>query len=260
MITHALVRPPAANFADGLTTVDLGAPDVPRALHQHAKYCEALADCGVSLVPLPPDSRFPDATFVEDTAVIIPPGVVFTRPGATARAGEVAASRAAMATRLPTLGEIVTPGTLDGGDVCMAGTRVFIGLSRRTNEEGARQLAALMAPHAFTCTTIDIRGLPSILHLKSGLVALDAERVVAVAALASRDALQGLDILCAPAGEEYAANCVRVNSHVLVAAGFPGLHDMLARRGLRPIAVEMSEYRRMDGGLSCLSLRWRHPG
>ena len=143
--THALVRPPAASFADGLTSSGLGLPDLELALQQHDAYCRALGRLGLSLVSLPPDPRFPDSTFVEDAAIVTSRGAILTRPGAPSRAGEVAAVGAALERWFPELDRISPPGTVDGGDVCEAGEHFFIGLSQRTNEAGAAQLAAWLS-------------------------------------------------------------------------------------------------------------------
>jgi dimethylargininase len=119
--TRAIVRPPARNFADGLTTVHLGQPDVDLALRQHTAYCEALARRGCDVIALPADDRYPDSTFVEDTALILPGhGAMLTRPGAESRAGEVDAIAGVLVTYFPMPSQIVAPGTLDAGDVCEA--------------------------------------------------------------------------------------------------------------------------------------------
>ena len=144
MFTRALVRPPSPNFADGLTAAALSAPDYKLALRQHAAYCAALVKCGLKLTELPADTHFPDATFVEDTAVITPRCAVITRPGAASRAGETEAIRAALAQTFPQLRAIETPGTVDGGDICEAENHFLIGISERTNEAGAQQLAAIL--------------------------------------------------------------------------------------------------------------------
>ncbi|MEQ1689885.1 MAG: hypothetical protein ABMA00_01260 [Gemmatimonas sp.] len=254
---HAIVRPPARNFAQGLTTVDIGVPDVDLALIQHAAYCAALARNGCALIALPADDGYPDSTFVEDTALILPgQGAILTRPGAASRAGEVDAMRDALAPFFPDTPQIDAPGTLDAGDVCEAGRHVFIGISHRTNHEGARQLAAWLATHGVSASTVDIRDTPGILHLKSGVVAIDEGRLVVIDALASHRALRDCDLLRVPTGEEYAANCVRVNDVVFVADGFPRTHAMLRSRGYALEVLDMSEYAKMDGGLSCLSLRF----
>ena len=139
---HALVRPPAASFAQGLTSAGSGPPDLPLALAQHSAYCDALRRCGLDVEVLPPDERYPDGTFVEDTAILAERAAITTVPGAPTRVGEVASIARALAGYRDDIQNIVAPGTVDGGDVCQADGHFFIGLSARTNETGARQLAA----------------------------------------------------------------------------------------------------------------------
>ena len=256
MFRRAIVRPPAANFAEGLTTVNLGAPDVPRALDQHARYGEALERCGLALSRLEADPRFPDSTFVEDAAVLTPRGAILTRPGAPSRAGEVAGVEKALSAFFPSFSRIEPPGTVDGGDVCEAGDHFFIGISERTNAEGARQLARQLAQWGYTTSGVDVRGVSGILHLKSGIAAIDEKRLVVMEALADHPAFRGYERLLVNPDETYAANCVRVNDALLVAAGFPRFEASARRLGLEAIVLDMSEFEKMDGGLSCLSLRF----
>jgi len=254
--TRAIVRPPSSNFADGLTSVALGAPDFALTLGQHGGYCEALKRCGLTLTRLPEDRAHPDSTFVEDTAILSQRCNVLTRPGAASRAGEVESMRTALASLKIAFKEIEAPGTLDGGDICEHDDHFFIGVSQRTNWEGAAQLAAFLGKAGYESSCIDIRAIPGILHLKSGIASLDDERIVAIDSLLGHPALKGRDIVRVPQGDEYAANCVRVNDHLLVPAGFPRMHDVLDALGYSLIALEMSEFQKMDGGLSCLSLRF----
>jgi dimethylargininase len=254
-LTRALVRTPSPNFADGLTHGELGPPSYALALEQHERYCEALQRCGLSLTRVPADPRYPDGTFVEDAAILTGRGAIFTLPGAPSRTGEVASVREALAPLTPTIGEIREPGTVDGGDVCEVGGRFLIGISARTNEEGARQLAALLASRDLASTLVDVRGIPRLLHLKSGLGAMDDGRLVAIGALAVREELRGYPIVPVDAGESYAANCVSLNGQALIARGFPLLEASLTKLGYPVVTLEMSEFRKMDGGLSCLSLR-----
>jgi dimethylargininase len=254
--TRSIVRPPAASFAAGLTTSDLGPPDLTRALEQHEAYCGALERLGLSLTRLPPHPDFPDSTFVEDAAIVTPRGAIMTRPGAPSRAGEVTSLRPALARWFPELAEITAPGTLDGGDVCDAGEHFFIGVSERTNADGARQLGPWLSARGFSSTVIDIRGMPGLLHLKTGLSWLGGRRLFATGEIAAHPALDGWEIVPVPEGEEYAANAIRVNDAVVSARGFPATRAALATLGYTLIELDMSEYRKMDGGLSCLSLRW----
>ena len=256
MFQRALVRPPASNFASGLTTVDLGVPNFEKALDQHERYCEALVQCSLALTRLSPDPGHPDSTFVEDTAVLTKTGAILTHPGAPSRVGEVAGVEAALRPFFSNFARIAAPGTVDGGDICEAGDHYFIGISARTNAEGARQLALLLAEAGATSAQVDVRGVEGILHLKSGIAALSERRLVVIDALAGHQAFRGYEILRVPDAETYAANCVRVNDTVLVADGFPGVERAIRGLGQRVVALDMSEFQKMDGGLSCLSLRW----
>ncbi len=256
MFKRAIVRPPAANFADGLSTAGLGAPDFALALEQHARYCEALEHCGLALTRLEPDPRYPDSTFVEDAAVLTAHCAILTRPGAPSREGEVAAIRDVVHRFYSRVHTITAPGTLDGGDICEAGAHFFLGVSERTNAEGARQLAGFLAGEGFTSTVVDIHGVPGILHLKSGLTYLGDRCLVVIDALAGHPAFKGYDLVRVDPAEIYAANAVRVNDYVLLAAGHPKLAASLRRLSYTVLPLEMSEYQKMDGGLSCLSLRF----
>jgi dimethylargininase len=270
MFSKAIVRQPGANYADGLTTARLGAPDYELALSQHALYCEALEQCGLKLSRLDADEEYPDSTFVEDTAVIIGtvPGVsssacwaydtkaILTRPGSPCRVGEVDRINSVLSQFCTELHSIHEPGTLDGGDICEAEDHFFIGVSQRTNESGAQQLAGLLRSYGYTSSFVDVRGVKSILHLKSGLAYLGDNRLVAIDALANRKEFQRYELVLVTTGEEYAANCIRVNDCVLLAAGFPQFEQALRDLGYTTKALAMTEFQKMDGGLSCLSLRF----
>ena len=270
MFTNAIVRPPCARFAEGLTSIDLGEPNYARALQQHEAYCAALEECGLTLTRLEADERYPDSTFVEDTAVIVralshgrasaqaasAACAIVTRPGAFSRAGEVESIAATLSRLCQEIHSIREPGTLDGGDVCEAEDHFFIGISERTNEAGANQLAKLLASDGYTSSFVDIRDVKNVLHLKSGLAYLGDNRLVVIDALADHNEFRNHELVRVTAGEEYAANCVRVNDRVLVAAGYPGFETTLRELGYQTIGLEMTEFQKMDGGLSCLSLRF----
>jgi dimethylargininase len=253
---HAIVRLPGTNLAQGLTTVQLGVPLYDKVLQQHARYCEALQECGLELTTLDADLDHPDSTFLEDTAVLTARSAILTRPGARSRQSEVAAIRPTLRGFFPATLEIETPGTLDGGDICEADHRFFLGVSQRTNEEGARQLAAHLAREGYTSAVIDVRGMSSILHLKSGISYIGENTLVVLAEMADHELFKGYELVRVTEQESYAANCVRVNERVLVAAGYPLLTAELKGRGFHPLELEMSEFQKMDGGLSCLSLRF----
>lgn len=265
MFQYAIVRRPGSNFAEGLTSVDLGVPEYSRVLEQWTAYCAALESCGLSLTRLEADLQHPDSTFVEDTVVLTPlshaGSAMLTRPGAASRLGEVAAIAGAVRGFYTDAAQIEAPGTLDGGDICEAGSHFFLGISKRTNEEGARQLAEHLAGLGFSSSLVDVREMTSILHLKSGISYIGPgnagqNTLVVMEEMAEWPQFAGFDLLRVSAEESYAANCVRVNDRVLVANGYPNLTEELRRRGFAPFELDMSEFRKMDGGLSCLSLRF----
>jgi dimethylargininase len=256
VLTKAIVREPSRNFSGGETSVDLGEPDYELVLRQHAAYCAALESCGLSLIRLPPDERHPDSTFVEDTAIITDRGAVIARPGAPSRLGETDDIERKLRECYADLRKINAPGTVDGGDVCEVGDHFFIGVSRRTNEAGAAQLAQILSGMGYSSSLIDIRGLSNILHLKSGMACLSEKRLVVIEALSRRTEFSTYELIHVNSSEEYAANCVFLNNRVLLPAGFPGLKRQLEDLNYQTIALEMSEFQKMDGGLSCLSLRF----
>jgi dimethylargininase len=239
-----------------LTSVDLGQPDYELALKQHDAYCRTLEDCGLSLMRLPPDERYPDSTFVEDTAVLTARGAVITQPGAPSRLGEIDAVEPVLQDFFTRFYAIHEDGRLDGGDVCEAGAHFFIGVSRRTNEAGAVQLAGFLDAMGYSSTLIDIRSLSNILHLKSGLAYLGGNRMLVIDELRNLNELRDYELINVDNVEAYAANCLVVNDKVLVASGFPALERQLRELNYDTVAVDMSEFQKMDGGLSCLSLRF----
>jgi dimethylargininase len=259
--TQAIVRPPADNLVDGLTLAHLGRVDPDLAREQHAAYRLALTRLGLAVTCLPADSLHPDSTFVEDTAILTPRGAIVTRPGAPSRQGEVAAMRHVLRGVFPDLAEITAPGTVDGGDICECpladGTiHYLIGVGDRTNAAGAAQLGAWLAGIGYTAATVDITVVPGLLHLKTGLSYLGDGRLALIAELAEHPELAGFEKLLVDAAEAYAANCVRVHDTVLLPTGCPRLTARIQNLGLATVSLDMSEFRKVDGGLSCLSLRW----
>jgi dimethylargininase len=260
--SRAIVRPPGANFAAGLSSAVDGAPDLELALQQHAHYCEVLRACGLELIRLEPDPAYPDGTFVEDAAIVTARGAILTRPGAPSRTGEIdsvgEALRAAL--RGAAIRRIEAPGTVDGGDVCEADGHFVIGVSARTNEDGANQLRSHLQSMHFSASIVDIRASKTLLHLKTGIAYLGDGVWMAQEALEQElESLARLYmrvLITVSRDEAYAANCVRVNDSVLVPAGYPGVVAALRSRGFRPVLLDVSEFKKMDGGLSCLSLRF----
>lgn len=240
-------------MVDGLTTAGLGVPDYERALAQHDAYIAALERCGLAVTLLPPEEEFPDSTFVEDTALVTPAGAIITRPGAPSRRGEITAIADTLAACCRLLGRIEAPGTVDAGDILAVGGHYYIGLSSRTNNEGAAQMLRILAANGLSGSTIP---LTRMLHLKSGVAYLENSNLIVAGELRDRAEWSGFNTTPVDDAEAYAANCLWLNGTVLVAAGFPKAKAAIERLGYPTIALEMSEFRKLDGGLSCLSLRF----
>lgn len=254
--TRAIVRPPPLTYARGITSANEGTPDLQLALAQHQAYCLALEQCGLAVSVLSPDAEFPDSCFVEDTAVLTARGAIATRPGAPSRAGEVSSIVAALHPYFAEVTSITAPGTVDGGDVCEAEGHFLIGLTTRTNDEGALQLASLLGDIGFPSSVIDLRGSRRLLHLKTGLSYLDDGRMLIASDVPRTAALAPYELIDVPDAERYAANCLCLNDRVVIAEGYPATRAALESCGYDILPLGMSEYRKMDGGLSCLSLRF----
>ena len=254
--THAIARLPARSFSQGLTSSNEGEPSFEKALDQHAAYCEALRSCGLTVEVLGPSLEYPDSTFVEDTAILAERVTIITRPGAASRLGEIELIRKTVQSYRADVMQISAPGSVDGGDICQADEHFFIGLSARTDDEGARQLGAILRAHGYTSSTVDIRGQSRLLHLKSGIAYLGNSRLVIAPELSAVPEFQAFELIEVPSAELYAANCVHINDHVLIAAGYPQTAKAVDSRGLASLILDVSEFRKMDGGLSCLSLRF----
>jgi dimethylargininase len=252
--SQAIVRPPGANFAAGVTSSREGPPNIELAREQHRAYCNALVACGLTLTALPEEPAHPDACFVEDVAIVTPRGAIATRPGDPSRQGEVTSVLPSLKAMCGAVARIFAPGTVDGGDVCEADGHYLIGLSARTNVAGAEQLESLLAEVGYSCSIVDIRQSKRLLHLKTGMTHLGDGRMV-VTADVPRGPLGLFELLEVAENERYAANCVRVNDRVLIAAGYAQVRAEIEACGYEVLVLEMSEFRKMDGGLSCLSLR-----
>jgi dimethylargininase len=251
--TRALLRLPGEDFAHGITEAGLGAPDYGIMLEQHAAYASALRSLGVETLVLEALPGCPDAYFVEDAAVVIPEAAVITRPGALARRSETASLAAALESFRP-LEYIQAPGTLDGGDVMMAGRHFFIGISGRTNREGVEQLGRILEKYGYCWTPVPAE--PGRLHLKSSASFLGEQRFLVSPELAHCPEFYEYEIIERDPTEKYAANVILVNGTVLMPSDCPGTRQRLEDLGLPVLPVEASQARKMDGGLSCMSLRF----
>jgi dimethylargininase len=250
--THAIARLPGPDFAQGQTTADLGAPDFERMLAQHAAYLEALRSLGLRVTLLDPLPGYPDAYFTEDVAVVMPEVTVITRPGAPTRRDEIGAIEPALTGERPTR-QIEAPGTLEGGDVLVIDRQVFIGISSRTSADGARQLGEILAGYGYTWTAVPV---PSGLHLKTGVTYVGEGTLFLRRDLADAPGFKAYNQLISPRGEDLAANTLLVNGTLIVPQGFPLTYRMLETLDLPLLSLDISEVQKMDGGLTCLSLRF----
>ena len=251
--TNAIVRMPCKNMTAGLSSAGLGKPDHGLAILQHGKYVDALRDCGLNVRVLGADENFPDSTFVEDTALLTPEVAVITHPGAASRKGEIKNIEEVVRSYYDQVEMILPPGTLEAGDVMMCGNHFFIGLSDRTNKEGAEQLIAILERYGMTGAIVEISGM---LHLKSGVSYLENNILLAAGGMIKHPAFSYYDIIPVPDPEAYAANSLWINGTVLVPEGYPVTLQNIQAAGYDTSVLDMSEFRKLDGGLSCLSLRF----
>lgn len=248
MYSKAVVRKPGRNFPQGITTSNLGKPDFEKALEQHAAYREALAVCGLEVTVLEADERFPDGCFVEDTAIVAPGVAIITRPGALSRRGEEVEIGKVLSGIMDTV-TVVTPGTLEGGDVLRMDNHYFIGISERTNSAGASQLSSILTQHGFTTSVAEVS---AGLHLKSDIAYLGNGNIISTPAFSGL--VPSANVIITEPEENYSANCLRVNDYLLIPRGFPKSKKKIEDLGYNIIELDMSEFRKLDGGLTCLSL------
>jgi dimethylargininase len=252
MFAYALTRKPSRNFFQGLTTAKLGPPNYELILNQHTSYVNALKTIGVDVIELDPLPDYPDAHFVEDTAVVMPEVAVIARPGAASRQGEEK-TIAEVLRQYYEIEHIQNPGTLDGGDVLMIGNHFFIGISERTNLEGAKQLGRILKKYGKTWTSIQVG---AGLHLKSSVNYSGKNSILVTQDFANHETLNAYDKIVVDKEEEYSANTLWINDQLLIPRGFPNTKVKLESLGLPIIELDVSEMQKMDGGLTCLSIRF----
>jgi len=223
---HAITRRPARSATSGLRAEDRGAPDIARMRRDHAAYVQALEGTGARVTVLEPLEAFPDAHFVEDVALCLPEGAVVLTPGAPSRRGE----SDLMAKALERYYGAVTP------------------------LPGAGELARLTAPWGHELRICETP--KGVLHFKTGCALLDEETILATPRLAASGCFAGYRTLLTPEGEEAAANAIRFNDQVFLPAGFPRTAEMLAQAGFSVTPLRNDEFALLDGGMSCLSLRF----
>ena len=256
MFQNVIVRRPCKALVEGITSnPQLGKPDYTLALKQHDDYIAALKQCGVAVTVLPADERYPDSCFVEDPAVITRKCAIITNPGAPSRNGEKDEIIDAVRKFFPEdkIEYIRFPGTLEGGDVMMVGDHFYVGRSARTNEEGIRQFIEILEKHGLSGSEVP---LEEVLHLKTGVNYLENGNMLVSGEFVNKPDFAQYNRVEIPEEEAYAANCIWVNGTVIVPKGYPAVESAVRALGYPVLLVDTSEYRKIDGGLSCLSLRF----
>lgn len=247
----ALLREVPDTFDRAIVSDPGRVPDVKLARTQHSRYRKALEQVGFQVEVLPGDDAYPDCVFIEDTAVVLGSLAVACRPGAESRRGEVRPVAARLGSRVPVF-NIESPGTVDGGDVMVMGDVAYVGLSRRTNEEGIAQLAKMARSQGMTVRTVPVQ---QGLHLKSGVLPIDAETVVITPGAVDEAMLSGLRVLYEDPAERGRFTALPLgDGKVLVAGSAPATASMTGDLGFEPIAIDVSEFQAADGGLTCMSI------
>lgn len=253
MFRNAIVRLPGPSIVNGLTSGSSEKPDYQTALKQHAAYVEALKIAGLSVTVLGEDDLYPDSAFIEDVALCASGFAVITSPGAISRRGETRNIRKTLEVFFRTIEEVSLPGTLEAGDVMMTGSHFFIGISNRTNTAGAAQLIQILKKHGMTGSVIPMK---KMLHLKSGASYLENNNMLVAGELIDCSDFEKYNRIIVGPSEIYAANSLWINETVLVPSGYPETLAKIENAGYKTIVLDVSEFRKVDGGLSCLSLRF----
>lgn len=253
MFTKAIVRKPCEKITEGITSATLGKPDYQNALIQHEKYIKTLKYCGLEVTILEADNKFPDSTFVEDTALLTPFCGIITNPGALSRQDEILEIKDIISQFYNDIEFIKSPGTIEAGDIMMVGSHFYIGLSERTNQEGAKQMISILKKYGMTGSTVEMK---EVLHLKTGLSYLENNNLLVAGEFVEKEEFQKFNLIHIPDDEAYAANSLWINEKVLVPLGYPKTKKLIEDAGYKVLDVDVSEFRKVDGGLSCLSLRF----
>jgi len=250
---NVIVKRPCPSMVDGITSASLGKPNYELALKQHDNYIEALKKCGVEVTVMEADNAFPDSCFVEDTAVLTKNVAIISNPGAKSRNAEIIKMEEVIKKFYTNIERIKAPGTLDGGDVMMVGDHFYIGKSDRTNDEGCRQFIEILERNGHTGEQVP---LTEVLHLKTGVNYLENNNMLVAGEFITNPTFSKFNHVVVEADESYGANCIWMNGTVIVPLGYPKVQKAVEALGYKVLVVDTSEYRKLDGGLSCLSLRF----
>jgi dimethylargininase len=255
----AIVRIPGRSVVDGLRSKAGPSPEFDAVLSEHQSYVAALRSAGLHVTTLGPLEHFPDSVFIEDPALTFTQAAILLRPGAPTRLAEANELAPTLSSRFPEVLQI-TEGHADGGDILVTPDRVIIGLSARTNAQGAAALQGLLHSIGFASKVVSVP--PGTLHLKTDCSLVDEETILATPELAASGVLAGFRALVVPEEERAAANALRINDVLFLRDGCPRSRELLEKHGARVVLLPVSEIAKIDAGLSCMSLRWfeRAPG
>ena len=255
--TKAITRKPCRALVDGISTAMFSAekPDYEKAITQHDKYVETLRSLGLEVLDLPADERFPDSCFMEDPAVVVEHCAIITNPARDSRKNEKYEVEEPLSRfyEKEKIFHIEEPGTMEGGDVMQVGNHFFVGLSERTNEEGARQFNEIVSKFGYTSSTVPVT---EGLHLKDFVIYLENNNMLVTAKMNEDPAFQEYNRYVVDSDELYAINSLYINGTVLVPAGFPKTEKIVRDLGYPVILVDTEEFSKIDGSLTCLSLRF----
>jgi len=250
-VKYAIVRPVPASY-DRCVRTNVERIDVALARRQHAEYCKTLEKLGLELIWIKGDDSLPDSCFVEDTAAVFDKKAVICNISIKSRAKEVVEVAKALEELKETY-YIKPPATIDGGDVLRIEKRVFVGLSKRTNMEAINQLKNILENSNFEIVPVKVH---NVLHLKSACTYLGDNYVILSKEHFDTDVLRGVRKIVVPRGEEYAADCLAINGTVLIAKGYPKTKKLMEKEGFFVKELEISEFRKGEGALTCLSIIW----
>lgn len=252
--THAITRLPGASIANGLQAGDTGTPDQAIFLQHHADYVAALRSTGAEVTVLESLEEFPDSVFVEDAALCLQEGAIKMRPGAPTRLGEADAIESALVDAYGAAHTLEGAGFIDGGDILVTETEVLVGTSSRTDSQGIESLRQLIGQWGYTVR--ELQTPEGVLHFKTDCSLLDEETILSTNRLSVSGCFDGYRVLNTAEGEEACANSIRFNDLVLMPDGFPKTAELLDREGYNIRLIGNTEAAKVDGGMSCLSLRF----
>jgi len=252
--SHAICRLPARSLIDGLRAVDIGQPDYDIFLQDHKNYITALEAAGAKVTVLEEMEDFPDSVFIEDAALCLPKGAVIMRPGAPTRLGEAEAIKPFISEVYTNVEIIEGSGFIEGGDILTTENEILVGRSARTDSAGINELSSIVSSWGYKVREVNTPA--GILHFKTDCSLLDENTILSTKRLATSGCFEGYKVILVEEGEEACANSIRYNDSVIMPSGFPKTKAVLQNHGYSVVTIGNSEAAKLDGGMSCLSLRF----